>query len=204
MPRWCEVAIASVALVLLAPLLALVSVVVRVTSPGPALYRQSRVGRDGVPFTLLKFRTMADGAERHGRLTLGHRDPRLTPVGSWLRRTKLDELPQLVNVVRGDMSFVGPRPEVAEFILHDNPDQAYVLRFRPGITDPASLQYRDEASILDASPQPAVDYATVILPAKLALSAAYLRQRTAASDVRVVLQTLAAVARPHAPEPAHA
>jgi len=187
-PRWLEALVAALALVLLAPLLAVLALLVLVGSGRPVLYRQVRMGRDGEPFRLLKFRTMGVAADRASRLTVGV-DARVTRVGGWLRGRRLDELPQLVNVLRGDMALVGPRPEVPEFRLPDLPDQVELLRHRPGLTDPASLAFRDEAALLAQVPDPDHYYRTTLLPAKARVSADYLRRRTARSDVSVLLRT---------------
>ncbi|MFA9430144.1 sugar transferase [Egicoccus sp. AB-alg2] len=193
MPRWLEVVLAVALLVLLAPVLALVAALIRWSSRGPVLYRQQRVGRGGTTFTLLKFRTMRVGADREGQLSVGATDPRTTAVGRRLRQHKLDELPQLVNVVRGEMSFVGPRPEVPEYVDPTRPEQAEVLRHRPGLTDPASLAFRCEGELLAGHPDPERYYVEVVLPAKLRLSAAYLRRRSLLGDLRIVLQTAGAL-----------
>jgi lipopolysaccharide/colanic/teichoic acid biosynthesis glycosyltransferase len=197
MPRVIEVLIAAVALVVLAPVLLLVAVLVRTTSRGPVLYGQSRLGRDGATFTLLKFRTMRVGAEAHGRLTVGA-DDRITGVGRFLRGHRLDELPQLVNVLRGDMALVGARPEVPEFVMPDLQAQRDVLRQRPGLTDPASLAYRHEAELLAAQPDPEAYYRSVLLPAKVQLSGDYARVRTLRSDLVVLLRTAACLVLPSA------
>lgn len=194
-PRWVDVGLALIALAVLSPLLLLVAVAVAVGSRGPVLYRQVRMGRGGAPFVLLKFRTMYLDADRAGRLTLGDRDCRVTPVGRVLRRTKLDELPQLFNVVRGDMALVGPRPEVPEFRFTDLATQARVLQARPGLTDPASLRFRHEVEILAAQADPDDFYRRVLLPLKCELSAGYLDRRTTASDLGVLARTAFALFR---------
>lgn len=193
MPRAVEVVLSALALVLLLPLLVVVALAVLVSSPGPVLYRQRRVGRDGHWFTLHKFRTMRSRADLRGRLTLGRDDPRTTGVGRVLRRTKIDELPQLFDVLRGRMSLVGPRPEVPEYVDLRNPDQREVLRHRPGLTDPASLAFRDEVTLLAAQQEPERYYVTTLLPAKLALSAAYGRRRTWRSDLAILTATAAGI-----------
>src|SRR5688572_29285565 len=147
--RCFDVVASVLGLVLLSPLLLAAAAAVRRSSPGPALFRQERMGRNFQPFQILKFRTMLVDAPRlGGSLTLGERDPRITRVGRFLRRWKIDELPQLINVLRGDMSIVGPRPEVPKYVEMFREDYAEILAVRPGITDAASLKYRDEASRL--------------------------------------------------------
>ncbi len=193
--RALDVAIAGTLLVAAAPLLAVLGLLVRATSPGPALFVQERVGKDGHVFGLLKLRTMvADAPTRGGALTTPG-DPRVTRVGAWLRRWKLDELPQLVNVVRGDMSVVGPRPEVPRYVAGYTARERAVLRVRPGITDPASLAYADEAAVLARFEDCERAYVDTVLPAKLALSLDYLERRTLRSDLGVLMRTLIRVAR---------
>jgi lipopolysaccharide/colanic/teichoic acid biosynthesis glycosyltransferase len=185
-PRGLDVLIAGVALVVLSPVLLLAALAVLLLSGRPVLYRQLRVGRDGEPFTLLKLRTMR--TTPGPQLTVGI-DTRVTWIGARLRDRRIDELPQLVNVLRGDMSVVGARPEVPEYVLPDLADQVEVLRHRPGITDPASLAFRDEASLLAQQGDPVDYYRTTLLPAKVAVSAEYLRRRTVLTDLHVLLRT---------------
>src|SRR5262249_17896216 len=156
---------------------------------GPVLFVQERVGRDGRSFGLLKIRTMvADATARGPGLTMAG-DPRVTRVGAWLRRRKLDELPQLVNVVRGDMSLVGPRPELPRYVAGYSARERAVLRVRPGLTDPASLAFVDEAAVLARFDDPERAYVAVVLPRKLSLSLAYLERRTLRSDLGVLART---------------
>jgi lipopolysaccharide/colanic/teichoic acid biosynthesis glycosyltransferase len=193
--RALDVVVGGALLVAAAPLLGVLAVVVRATSAGPALFVQTRVGKDGRIFGLLKLRTMvSDAATRGGALTAPG-DPRITRVGAWIRRWKLDELPQLANVVRGDMSLVGPRPEVPRYVAGYSPDQRAVLRVRPGITDPASLEYVDEAAVLATFDDCERGYVDTVLPAKLELSLAYLERRTLRSDLGVLVRTIVRVAR---------
>lgn len=191
MPRPLEVSIAVVALVLLSPVLLVAALLVRLSSSGPCLYRQVRVGEGGEPFVLLKFRTMVTDADGLGRLTVGNDDPRTTWIGRHLRRFKIDELPQLLNVIRGEMALVGPRPEVPEYIDRDRPDQVEALRSRPGMTDPASLAFRSESELLAGRTDPDRYYREVLLPAKLRLSTDYLRTRNTLSDLRILCRSAA-------------
>jgi len=193
--RLLDVTIAGMLLIALAPLLAVLALLVRATSPGPALYRQTRVGRDGRPFILLKLRTMHAGNPGMGPDITAGDDPRITPLGARLRRAKLDELPQLWNVLWGDMSLVGPRPELPQYVWRYTPGQRAVLRVRPGLTDPASLAWADEAATLGTFADPQRAYAETVLPQKLALSLAYLDRRTVWSDLAVVTRTAAHMAR---------
>ena len=193
--RALDVAVSGALLLATGPLLGVLALAVRATSPGPALFRHERVGRDGRPFQLLKFRTMvADAPARGGALTTPG-DPRITRLGAVLRRWKLDELPQLLNVLRGDMSLVGPRPEVPHYVAGYSPRQRAVLRVRPGITDPASLAYVDEAAVLARFDDCERAYVEVVLPAKLALSLDYLDRRTLRSDFGILVRTLVRIVR---------
>jgi len=193
--RLFDLVAASIGLVLLSPLFLAVAIAIRRSSPGPVFFRQVRVGRGGVPFSMFKFRTMRPDAERvGGQLTVGA-DPRITPVGHTLRRYKLDEFPQLINVVLGDMSLVGPRPEVPRYVALYDERQRRVLDVRPGITDPASIAYRDENALLAAADDPEATYLGEVMPAKLEINLAYLERRSLLRDVGVILQTLLAVVR---------
>jgi lipopolysaccharide/colanic/teichoic acid biosynthesis glycosyltransferase len=182
--RGVDVVVAGAALAAVAPVLFVLALAVRMTSPGPALFRQARIGRGGRPFDLLKLRTMRAGAAGP-RLTQAG-DDRVTTLGAWLRRWKLDELPQLVNVLRGDMSLIGPRPEVPEY-LERLPDggRAYTA-VPPGLADAATLVYYDEAERLARTADPERHYVDVILPDKVRLSVDYAARRTLASDLRLL------------------
>jgi lipopolysaccharide/colanic/teichoic acid biosynthesis glycosyltransferase len=185
-----------VGLALSSPLLVLAALAIKLTSTGPVLHRAARVGRNGTLFTLYKFRSMRSDAHRGPSLTTSG-DPRITRVGVLLRRFKIDELPQLVNVVRGEMSLVGPRPEDARFVAAYTPEQKRVLGVRPGVTSPASVVYRDESQLLpDGSEQAESVYLSEIMPAKLALELDYLEKRTFWSDLRVLVRTGRAVLEP--------
>ena len=194
--RVFDVLASGLGLILLAPVLLAISVAVKLDSPGPVMFRQPRVGRWGVPFDIHKFRTMvADASRRGGLLTVGH-DARITRVGAVLRRYKLDELPQLIDVLRGKMSLVGPRPEVPHYVEHYSPeDRRIVLSVRPGITDNASIRFRDESSLLASAADPDEAYRRDILPVKLRLYRAYVRQRTFRGDLAIIASTLRNIAR---------
>ena len=180
---------AAAALLLLAPLLFVIAVVVKLDSAGPVFYRQERVGRHGVPFLIHKFRTMRAGGGGMP-LTVGD-DPRITRAGRWLRRTRLDELPQLLDVLRGVMSFVGPRPEVPRYVALYPPGlRERALSVRPGITDPASLSFIEEAALLARAADPEREYIETILPTKLQQAADYADHATLATDVAVIWRTL--------------
>jgi len=187
--RMFDLLVAGVALLLLSPLLLLLGLLVRLDSPGPVLFRQQRVGRHGVPFRIHKFRTMVHGAAGLS-LTVGA-DPRITRVGVFLRRTRLDELPQLIDVLQGRMSLVGPRPELPRYVAQYPADlRERVLAVRPGITDPSSLAFIDEAELLARAADPEREYVQVILPAKLKRAADYAERASLASDLGVLWATL--------------
>jgi lipopolysaccharide/colanic/teichoic acid biosynthesis glycosyltransferase len=181
-------------LVVLSPVLAAVAVLVLADSGRPVLFRQTRVGRGFRHFRITKFRTMVKGAERlGGPLSVGA-DPRITRTGRALRRLKLDELPQLLNVLVGDMSLVGPRPEVPDYVDRFRDEYEEILSVRPGLTDLASLKYRDESALLAAAPDPTVEYVRVILPDKIRLGREYVRRASVLLDVSIILRTIGAVA----------
>jgi lipopolysaccharide/colanic/teichoic acid biosynthesis glycosyltransferase len=187
--------IASAAgLLLLSPLLLLIAAAIRLESPGPALHRAVRVGRGGREFTLYKFRTMALNAAQTGPGITVSGDPRVTRVGRFLRRWKLDELPQLLNVLRGEMSIVGPRPEDPRYVALYTPEQREVLAVRPGITSPASVRFRNEEALLSGKDWER-RYIEEIMPAKLALDLEYVRQASLRRDLAVLWETLAALLR---------
>ncbi|HEX8848348.1 MAG TPA: sugar transferase [Gemmatimonadaceae bacterium] len=181
-------------LLMLWPALVVIALLVKLDG-GPALFRQTRIGRGGRPFQILKFRTMVVGAERLGPQITSHGDPRVTAVGAWLRRTKLDELPQLINVLRGDMSLVGPRPEVSRYVDRYTPQQRRVLEVMPGLTDPASLRYIDEGALLAAASDPEQFYVGELMPAKIRLNLEYAESATVASDFGVILRTIGVISR---------
>jgi lipopolysaccharide/colanic/teichoic acid biosynthesis glycosyltransferase len=191
--RTLDVAVSATALLVLAPLLAGLSVAVKLSSPGPALFRQTRVGRDGRPFRIVKFRSMRNSVPGPSVTSAG--DGRVTRVGAIMRRYKLDELPQLWNVLVGDMSLVGPRPEVDRYVQLFPEAYAHILKVRPGLTDYAALEYRHEEATLGASPDPETAYAETVLPAKIALYHRYLDEMSLGTDVTLVLRTLAALLR---------
>jgi lipopolysaccharide/colanic/teichoic acid biosynthesis glycosyltransferase len=186
--RGFDLVLSGVALLLLWPLLLVVAVVVRLDSPCPSLFRQIRVGKSFQPFQLLKFRSMTHG-KSGPQITCGL-DGRITRAGTFIRASKLDELPQLWNVFCGDMSFVGPRPEVPSFVDRFRADYEEILSVRPGITDPASIRYRSEAEILGRLRDPISYYTDVILPEKIEISKGYVRTATLGKDMFLIFQTL--------------
>lgn len=205
--RLFDITLSLLALVLLCPLLLAVALWVRLDSPGPVLFRQQRVGRGGRLFGILKFRTMQVNAEAAGlQITVGQ-DPRITSAGRWLRHSKLDELPQLLNVLRGEMSMVGPRPEVPRYVaLYPADQRATVLSVRPGITDLASLAFRDESTLLARSADPERTYVEEILPIKLRHACDYVVRRSLWLDLRILALTalvLLGAPQPAPPGPGH-
>jgi lipopolysaccharide/colanic/teichoic acid biosynthesis glycosyltransferase len=197
--RTFDLVLTTLGLVVLSPILVLVAVLVGVGSGRPVLFRQTRVGRGFRRFRIVKFRTMVADAERlGGPLSVGS-DPRITRVGSALRRLKLDELPQLFNVLAGDMSLVGPRPEVPEYVERFRAEYEEILSIRPGLTDLASLKYRDESALLAGAADPAGEYVRVILPDKIRLGREYVHRASVMLDLSIILRTIGAVAGGAAP-----
>lgn len=180
-------------LAITAPLLCLIALIVKADSKGPVFYRQERTGRYGKIFRIFKFRTMHPDSDRKGLLTVGGRDPRITRAGYLLRRYKLDELPQFINVLNGDMSIVGPRPEVKRYTDLYSETQRQVLEVRPGITDYASLQYFDENELLAKAADPEEVYVKEVMPAKLELNLKYIREAGLRTDLRIIFQTAARI-----------
>ncbi|MBA3465637.1 MAG: sugar transferase [Deltaproteobacteria bacterium] len=191
--RLLDVTLAGGALLVGAPLLAVLAAAVKLDSPGPAMFVQTRVGRGGRPFRIMKLRTMTTGGE--GAQITAHGDKRITRVGALLRRTKLDELPQLWNVVRGDMSIVGPRPEVPDYVARYRPEWRPLLDVRPGLTDLASLSFRGEEELLALAHDRERAYTEVVMPMKLQLALEGLERSSVADDLRLIAQTALAVIR---------
>jgi lipopolysaccharide/colanic/teichoic acid biosynthesis glycosyltransferase len=194
--RCFDIAVAVVGLALLSPLLVVVAVLVRFTSNGPVLFRQERIGRQFRPFCIYKFRTMVQDAPRQGGQITCDDDPRITWIGRILRKTKIDELPQLINVLVGDMSLVGPRPEVPRYVELFRGDYVEILEARPGITDLASIKYRDESEILGRAADPEKEYIERILPEKIRLAKEYVRNASLWLDLEIIAKTIYVVGRP--------
>jgi lipopolysaccharide/colanic/teichoic acid biosynthesis glycosyltransferase len=191
MKRMMDIAGSALGLFLLLPLMAIIAVIIKLDSPGPILFRQERVGRGGRSFRIFKFRSMVVGASRAGTALTVRADTRITRVGKFLREHKLDELPQFINVLAGDMSIVGPRPEVPEFMKFYTPNQrAVILSMRPGITDYAAILFRDESSRLDRENDPVDFYRREIMPAKFACYERYSREIGALNDLRIIMATM--------------
>ncbi|MCZ7663024.1 MAG: sugar transferase [Thermoleophilia bacterium] len=185
--RALDVAVSAAGLLLLWPVFVVIGIAIARSSPGPVLYKAVRVGREGRPFVLYKFRTMVRSTAGHGPAITTAADPRVTPIGRFLRRTKLDELPQLANVLKGEMSLVGPRPEDPHYVVLYTPEQRRVLEVRPGITGAASLEFRDEESLLTEDWERR--YIEEIMPTKLQIELDYLAHRSAASDLWILART---------------
>lgn len=190
MKRLFDLTCATIGLLVCAPVLALIALAIKLDSPGPVFFRQVRVGRNGRPFRIHKFRSMHIAVEGQREITVNN-DPRVTRSGKLLRKWKLDELPQLIDVLRGAMSLVGPRPEVPRYVeLYPSDMRSLILSVRPGITDLASIQFRDENTLLDQAGDPEAVYIHQILPEKLRLQAAYVRERSFFYDLRILWQTV--------------
>lgn len=195
MIRVCDILFSFLGLLILSPLFVIVAIWIVIDNPGPVFYRQQRVGRNGKDFGLLKFRSMRVGADKMSLITIGDRDPRVTRAGFYIRKYKLDELPQLWNVFIGDMSLVGPRPEVRRYVDLYTPEQQKVLSVRPGITDYASIEYIDENRLLAQSADPDKTYIEEIMPAKIALNMRYIEHQTLGEYFKIIFLTLFKIVR---------
>ena len=187
--RSFDIVSSLIGIILLLPILSILWLCIRLESRGGGFYRQVRVGKDGVDFLLWKFRTMQSGSDKKGLLTIGGRDSRVTRIGYYLRKYKLDELPQLINVLVGEMSIVGPRPEVRKYVELYSPDQRKVLSVKPGITDYASIEYSNENELLAQSENPEKTYIEEVLPAKLELNQKYLNEQGFFTDIKIIFHT---------------
>jgi lipopolysaccharide/colanic/teichoic acid biosynthesis glycosyltransferase len=177
------------ALLILSPILLIVALIIRISSAGPVFYRGVRIGLQGMPFRIYKFRTMVINAETMGGSATAEDDPRITPIGKFLRRHKFDELPQFLNVLVGDMSLVGPRPEVKKYVDMYSSEENAILDIRPGITDWASIWNSNEAAVLEGSKDPEKTYEELIRPTKLALQLFYARNRSLGADIKILFHT---------------
>lgn len=188
--RFFDILFSLIGLLLLFPILLIIAILIKTTSKGRIFYRQIRVGKDNKDFSLLKFRTMRENADKNGLLTVGNHDNRITKIGYLLRKSKLDELPQLLNILFGQMSFVGPRPEVRYYVNYYTPEQMKVLSVLPGLTDWASLMYIDENEILRQAEDHEKAYIETIMPAKLALNFKYINEMSFVCDMKIIFKTL--------------
>ncbi len=195
MIRVCDILISFFGLLFLSPLFLIVALWIVIDNPGPVFYRQQRVGKDNKDFGLLKFRSMRVGADKMSLITIGDRDPRVTRAGYYIRKYKLDELPQLWNVLVGDMSLVGPRPEVRRYVDIYTPEQQKVLSVRPGITDYASIEYIDENRLLAQSADPDKTYIEEVIPAKIALNMRYINHQTIGEYFKIIFLTFVKIIR---------
>lgn len=191
--RLFDIIVSAVLLVLLSPFFLLLAAAVKIDSPGPVFYRQTRVGRYGRDFKIYKFRTMVRNADKIGPPLTSGRDPRITRVGSLIRKLRLDEFSQLLNVLGGSMSLVGPRPEVRRYVDVYQPEYMATLLIRPGITAPSSIAFKDEDRLLNAGGDPERIYIEKILPPKMSLNLEYLRKISVMRDIQIIFQTIAAV-----------
>lgn len=188
--RSFDIIFSSLGLILFLPLLLIIAFLIKLESQGPIFFRQSRVGKNNKDFKIFKFRTMFIGSDKKGLLTVGNRDPRVTKVGYFLRKYKLDELPQLINVLLGNMSFVGPRPEVRHYVNFYSESDLKILSVKPGITDYASIHFRNEVELLRESENPEKFYIEHILPEKIALNNKYIEQNSLLIDIKIIFKTL--------------
>ena len=195
MKRLFDMIASGFGLLVLSPLFLILAIWVKLDSPGPVFYRQIRVGRNNKDFKLFKFRSMRVGSDKKGLITVGGHDPRVTRSGYYIRKYKLDEFPQLINVFIGNMSLVGPRPEVRKYVDLYTPEQMRVLDVRPGITDLASIRYRNENELLETVEDPETYYRTVIMQDKLRINLEYVRHHSFFGDIRLIFDTLLIVVK---------
>jgi len=188
--RIFDLIFASILLICLIPVLIIIAIAIKFNSKGSVFYIQPRIGKNGSEFKLFKFRTMYEFSDRAGLLTIGYSDFRITTVGFWLRKYKLDELPQLINIIIGDMSFVGPRPEVSKYVTIYTLQQLRVLSVKPGLTDWASIKYFNENELLATAEDPEKLYINTILPSKIFQNLEYIDNRNFLMDIRIILSTL--------------
>ena len=188
--RLFDIVSSGIGLLCLAPVFVVMAIWIKLDSRGPVFYRQTRVGRYGHDFRIFKFRSMRVGSDKGRQITVGERDPRITRFGYFIRRYKIDELPQLINVFLGDMSIVGPRPEVRKYVDLYSEEQRKVFQVRPGITDLASIKYRNENELLSQVDDPDTYYIDVIMPDKLAINLEYIRHQSFMGDIKIIFNTL--------------
>lgn len=193
MKRLFDIIFSLLGLIVLSPLLIFIAVLIKLDSRGPVFYKQLRVGQHNKDFSIFKFRTMVVDADKKGLLTVGDRDPRVTKVGYFLRKYKLDEFPQLINVFIGDMSFVGPRPEVRRYVDMYSESDLEILEVKPGITDYASIEYRNEAELIKLAKDPEKTYVHDIMPAKIKLNKKYINNNNLMTDFKIILKTFASI-----------
>ena len=193
MKRIFDIVASGIGLILLSPLFVILAIWIKCDSIGPVFYKQVRVGRNNMAFQLFKFRRMRVGSDKKGLITVGGHDPRITRSGYYIRKYKLDEFPQLINVFKGDMSLVGPSPEVRKYVDMYTEEQMHVLDVRPGITDLASIRYRNENELLERVNDPDKYYVEVIMPDKLRINLEYVARHSFTFDIRLIFQTFRAI-----------
>ncbi|WP_455076180.1 sugar transferase [Prevotella koreensis] len=193
MIRLFDILFSTIGLLVLSPLFLIIYIIIIIESKGGGFYSQTRVGKNGIPFAIYKFRSMRTDADKHGLITVGGRDPRITRIGYYIRKYKIDELPQLWNVLVGDMSLVGPRPEVQKYVDLYTEEQRKVLSVRPGITDYASIEYVDENILLAKSDDPDRTYIEVVMPAKIVLNMKYINNKSLKEYFKIIFLTLAKI-----------
>lgn len=193
MKRIFDILTSAIVLLVLLPVWLVIALLIAIESPGGVFYKQVRVGKDNRDFQLYKFRTMRVGSDKKGLLTVGERDNRITRIGYFLRKYKIDEFPQLLNIIKGDMSIVGPRPEVRKYVDMYTPEQMKVLSVRPGLTDYASIKYVNENEVLAASDNPEQTYIDEVMPAKLELNLQYIANQSLLEDIRLIFKTFMAI-----------
>lgn len=189
MKRLFDILASGLGLLILCPLFIILSILIKIDSKGPVFYRQVRVGRNNKDFRIFKLRSMHVGSDKDSLVTIGGRDPRITSLGYFIRKFKFDELPQLINVFIGDMSLVGPRPEVRHYVNYWTEEQMHVLDVRPGITDPASIKFRNENELLEKAEDPEKYYIEVIMQEKIKLYLEYVKERNFWYDIKLIFKT---------------
>ena len=195
MKRIFDILASGIGLLVLSPLFLIIAIWIKLDTKGPVFYRQVRVGKDNKDFRIFKFRSMRVGSDKGSLVTIGGRDPRVTRSGYYIRKFKLDELPQLINVFVGDMSLVGPRPEVRHYVDYWTEEQMHVLDVRPGITDPASIKFRNENELMEQAEDPESYYINVIMQEKLKLYLEYVNHHSFWGDIKLIFQTFAVIVK---------
>lgn len=193
--RIFDIFFSFIGLIILLPFFIIIGLLIVIDSPGGVFYKQSRVGKNNIDFYLFKFRSMRTGADKNGLLTVGGRDSRITRIGYFIRKFKIDELPQLLNVFFGDMSLVGPRPEVRKYVYLYTEKQKQVLSVKPGITDYASIEYSNENELLGKAENPEQVYIDEIMPAKLKLNLKYIDEQGISTDLKIIFKTIAKIVK---------
>ena len=193
--RLFDIFFSLLGLIILLPILLIIAILIKLESKGSIFYRQIRVGKQNEDFKIFKFRTMFVGSDKKGLLTLGDNDSRVTKTGYFLRKYKLDEMPQLINVLVGTMSFVGPRPEVRKYVNHYSEEDLQILQAKPGITDYASIAFRDEAELLKDTDNPEKLYIEDIMPKKIALNKKYIVNPSVFTDIKIIIKTFISIVK---------